>query len=279
MRVLVLEAVTAGLCGEVGESLAREGRAMRDAVREMILAAGAAGVVEPRPAGEVFDRDADAAFVVAPETDGMLAKLLDAAEAAGLPTPGNCTPADARRFGDKQACHDALCHVVPCVPTATRERLSELPAADRYVVKPRDGAGSGFRFADGPQAGDGDVCQPFLRGEPMSVGVLNGRPLYASRQLIETDEDGGHYVGGEAAELTPQSASFAAAATRGTQGFVGVDLVLTDAGPVLLEVNPRLTTSAASMLPRDGSVDLLGGTVSESFRPQAASWRVAEFPT
>ena len=313
MRVLVLEAVTAGLCGEVEESLRREGRVMRDAARELILAAGADRVFTPesqdvrlaatareRSASEcdpaltrratrtapirsrlngVFAGDADAAFVIAPETDGMLAELLDATEAAGLPTPGNCTPADASRFGDKQECHDALRGVVASVPTATRERLSELPTADRYVVKPRDGAGSGFRFADERYAGGGDVCQPFLRGESMSVGVLNGRPLYASRQHIEVDGNGGRYVGGESAVLTPQIAAFAAAATRGVRGFVGIDLMQTPDGPVLLEVNPRLTTSAAMLLPGDGSVDLLGGSVTDEFRPRTGSWQVEEFAT
>ena len=35
----------------------------------------------------------------------------------------------------------------------------------------------------------------------------------------------------------------ACAALPGLRGYVGVDLVLTDAGPVVIEVNPRLTTA------------------------------------
>jgi predicted ATP-grasp superfamily ATP-dependent carboligase len=40
-----------------------------------------------------------------------------------------------------------------------------------------------------------------------------------------------------------EAAARACASIPGLRGYVGVDLVLTNAGPVLIEVNPRLTTA------------------------------------
>jgi predicted ATP-grasp superfamily ATP-dependent carboligase len=55
------------------------------------------------------------------------------------------------------------------------------------------------------------------------------------------------YRGGSTPFDHPLAAAAADTATRtcaaipGLRGYVGVDLVLTDAGPVVIEVNPRLT--------------------------------------
>ena len=57
------------------------------------------------------------------------------------------------------------------------------------------------------------------------------------------------YRGGRTPFDHPLAAEAVDAATRtcaalpGLRGYVGVDLVLTDTGPVVIEVNPRLTTA------------------------------------
>ena len=57
------------------------------------------------------------------------------------------------------------------------------------------------------------------------------------------------YRGGRTPLIHPQAAAAVDAAIRtcaalpGLRGYVGVDLVLTDSGPVVIEVNARLTTA------------------------------------
>ena len=51
----------------------------------------------------------------------------------------------------------------------------------------------------------------------------------------------------ESSELLGQLGEQVCRAIPGLWGYVGVDLVMTDRGPVVLEVNPRLTTSYAGI--------------------------------
>jgi predicted ATP-grasp superfamily ATP-dependent carboligase len=71
--------------------------------------------------------------------------------------------------------------------------------------------------------------------------VVNEQRVTAGTALV--------YRGGSTPFDHPLAAAAAEAATRtceaipGLRGYVGVDLILADSGPVVLEVNPRLTTA------------------------------------
>lgn len=92
--------------------------------------------------------------------------------------------------------------------------------------------------------------QRYIPGQAVSVSLLaDGRravPLAVNVQRV-TVASAFSYRGGSTPFEHPLAAAATDAATRtcaaipGLRGYVGVDLVLTDAGPVVIEVNPRLT--------------------------------------
>jgi len=226
---------------------------------------------------------ADAALVIAPEAKGCLMRLARAVERAGvtplgcgpraaglagdklatarlLTRAGIATPA-TRRVGSG---------------AAGLRGLARLPLP--LVLKPRDGCGAegvevvrrrgemaaALRRARRAADGAGVIVQPYLAGAPMSVSLLvrcgrrrsRGGPsvlvLAVGRQRI-----GGHrslrYLGGElpaggaaaasAARIAVRAARALARAAPDLRGALGVDVVQGAAGPVVIELNPRLTTS------------------------------------
>jgi predicted ATP-grasp superfamily ATP-dependent carboligase len=130
------------------------------------------------------------------------------------------------------------------------------------VVKPDDGAGSertevipdrALAEARLEQLGPGFVAQPWQPGTAISLSLLcadgEARVLSCNRQQVRIAEGqvslGGIVVNGEArlAPLLLGLAGQVARALPGLGGHVGVDLILGTDGPVILEINPRLTTS------------------------------------
>ena len=141
------------------------------------------------------------------------------------------------------------------------------------IIKRRDGAGSQdmFLVRDGYDLWDARhelgrlnepetfIQQPFISGKALSVALLiseEGTVLevmpVAEQHL--SDDDRFKYRGGripadispKAAVAVQQLAERACRAVPGLTGYVGCDLVLPDASPpepMLIEINPRLTSS------------------------------------
>jgi len=126
------------------------------------------------------------------------------------------------------------------------------------LVKPRKGAGgSGCRLVKNAAElnwAEGLVAQDFIAGKPASVSVIgNGheaRAVAVNEQLVGAKWAGAsdfRYVG----NITPlecPSCGIAKMAERivaglGLLGSNGVDFLLTEAGPVVVEVNPRFQGS------------------------------------
>lgn len=94
--------------------------------------------------------------------------------------------------------------------------------------------------------------QRYVHGTAASVSLLaDGRravPLAVNAQRVIASS-GFCYRGGRTPLEHPLAAAAVDAAMRtcaalpGLRGYVGVDLVLTDAEPLVIEVNPRLTTA------------------------------------
>lgn len=204
---------------------------------------------------------ADAAWPIAPETGGALERLARETLGLGKILLG-CDPDAIRLATSKRATAHALRAAgVSAVPTvANGDPVPPLPGA--WVVKPDDGAGCDgtflvpdWRAARDHLAGDSGrlVAQPWIDGPALSLSLLcrDGRALLLSgnhqdvrishgRPSLEAiavnavpDRDG------RLAELARRIAT----AVPGLWGYVGVDLVLSPRGPVVLEINPRLTTS------------------------------------
>lgn len=216
---------------------------------------------------EEFDRlsaEADATVLIAPEFDHI---LLDAAErvvAAGgrLLSP---SPEFIRIAANKHdTCQRLAAASVPVPPGCVLEPDESLPVDFPYpaVLKPLDGAGSQDTYiVSGPHDSPRAYAWPrrlerYVPGMAASVAMLCGPAgrvsLPASTQRISNDGRL-RYLGGELplsvglAQRAADLAQRALAALPPATGYVGVDLVLgrepTGSEDVVIEVNPRLTTS------------------------------------
>ncbi|MBI3795097.1 MAG: ATP-grasp domain-containing protein [Nitrospinae bacterium] len=198
----------------------------------------------------------DAVWIVAPETGGILLRYTLAVEKAGKRLLGSSSSA-VEICGNKLLTHMALKGVVPMPRTVPFDgTFPQYPC----VVKPIDGAACDNTFfvadeADGRRFFAPDrkyVAQPFIEGTAMSAGVVsNGERtvlLGVSRQLVEMGrtvvfngvEGPVDYSGVSRLEAIVRSVK---EHVPGLEGYWGVDFIDAEEGPVLIEVNPRLTSS------------------------------------
>ena len=203
----------------------------------------------------------DAAWPTAPECRGTLERLARETIAAGRTLLG-CRPDAIRLTASKRATSRALkergIHAVPTF--ALPGPVSPLPGS--WVVKPDDGAGcedteivTDWTAAVRRLERDPGrlVAQPWIEGEPLSLSLLCGggttRLLSCNRQEIAVRDGRVHLDAVVVNALPDGDGRFARLAERigaavpDLWGYVGVDLLLTPQGPVVLEINPRLTTS------------------------------------
>lgn len=127
-----------------------------------------------------------------------------------------------------------------------------------FLVKPRKGAGGvGCRRVDGPSDllwEEGLIAQELISGRAASVSVIgNGREAHAlavNEQLIGASWTGakGFRYSGNITPLDPPECNVAGMAEEiiaklGLVGSNGVDFLLTESGPVVVEVNSRFQGS------------------------------------
>ena len=225
-----------------------------------------------------FDRlatSSDAALVIAPEMNGRLAERVRRVESFGTRTL-NCSPAAIELCGDKLRLAEHLeRHALATIPTAAADWSRDQPPQshhESWVIKPRDGAGSWLTFRVRANSG-GEwhraalayehagarhkaLIQPFVAGQPLSVGCLcqsNGEvevfPIGHQRLSNEFVYRGGSIP----ADIPPATGTAlrklvlsACATIPGLSGIIGFDLLLPEADPsrpLIVEINPRLTTS------------------------------------
>jgi predicted ATP-grasp superfamily ATP-dependent carboligase len=223
----------------------------------------------------------DAVWLVAPETDRCLERLAAHVERKGKILLGSGA-AVIRKASDKKDLPRRLAGIgVPHPETVILGRGVDARTLARelgypIVLKPRRGAGSrGVQLVHNAgeleraltllrrvsrtslgAAGDHGhrdiVLQRYVSGIPASVSLLaDGRrsvALAVNAQRMSTTTSFA-YRGGRTPLDHPLAPAAVDAATRtcaalpGLRGYVGVDLVLTDADPIVIEVNPRLTTA------------------------------------
>ncbi|NBT07006.1 MAG: ATP-grasp domain-containing protein, partial [Betaproteobacteria bacterium] len=210
---------------------------------------------------------ADVVWLTAPEAEGDLLRLSREVEAAGCALLGPSSEAVAVA-GSKRATHAALLGRIAQAEVRAVDAEGEWSSATGWVLKPDLGAGGvGVRrIADDALGALRDrltadsVLQPFVEGEPLSLSVLShageARVVSVNRQRIEWDEAGfARYRGGIANALPERErfqpmADAVQAAIPGLKGYWGIDCVLPAEGePVLIEVNPRPTTSRVRQSP------------------------------
>jgi tyramine---L-glutamate ligase len=204
----------------------------------------------------------DLVWVVGPETNGVLADL-----AAAVP-PEQWIGCDRATIAVASSKSLTARHLAQAGIAVTRPwRPGDRVEAERWVVKPDDGAGAcETRVFDSFAAGGGElqrraeygeaaVLEPWIEGAALSAsmlcGALSAQVLAINHQHIDIDENGNLAFRGveidvvdRANPLGRQVESLALQVARtmpGLRGFVGIDLVAAPQGPIVIEVNPRLT--------------------------------------
>ena len=143
-----------------------------------------------------------------------------------------------------------------------------LTSDNGWVIKPDNGAGSEecYFFQDREEVSSWKkevknkaryIQQRYVPGIPASMSVLYGQDqmwlLACNRQLLGVKQgmlvNEGIIVNGlreHHAELEILAIEIGKKVS-GLHGYVGIDLVLTNSGPIIIEINPRLTTSYAGL--------------------------------
>ncbi|MEO8755863.1 MAG: ATP-grasp domain-containing protein [Casimicrobiaceae bacterium] len=133
-----------------------------------------------------------------------------------------------------------------------------------WVAKPDDGCGcedtrlfpheaAAVRWIASRTDATRFVLQPHVPGEALSLSVLarggTAWLLCVNRQRMQVRNDAFEFTGAEVNAIVDRDDVFAnlvrsvVGALPGLHGYCGIDLVLTPSGPVVVDVNPRLTTS------------------------------------
>ena len=226
----------------------------------------------------VFERlfwKSDAVLHIAPEAGRMLYCVAEFCHERNRWS--GCSPNAVRVSGDKRETDKILTAAGVRRPWTPGGRVAVVPP---YVIKPADGAGGdGFLFRSNEDlsaydqteaasagldlsAADQIVTEGWVDGRPCSVAVLNDEAFPAGEQDIRIDGQPGRlsYHGGTVPAANVDAAAVdrlveqVRAAVPGLRGWWGVDFVVPDdpfppgdpaasRDPVLIEVNPRLTTS------------------------------------
>jgi len=221
---------------------------------------------------------ADAAYIVAPESNQVLQSLVASIEQADVPSL-NCRANAIEHVSDKAAMLQRVKEKgLPTPATVIVSAVADVAGIKQTIcgslgfplmIKPVDGVGcAGLSVVSNEQQVAGAVAkaisessskyfmaQELVHGVAVSVSLLvtgsDVLPVSLNRQDVSLmpPEATSTYNGGQVPFDSPlKSEAFAAAATvvksfHGLRGYVGVDLVLTGTEAVVIEVNPRLTTS------------------------------------
>jgi predicted ATP-grasp superfamily ATP-dependent carboligase len=215
----------------------------------------------------------DAVWVIAPETGGVLAALCGAVDAGRWI---GCDAASLQIAGSKRA---TVRHLAQAGIGTTRAWSAEAPlqpGASAWVVKPDDGAGAlDTRFYDDLReaetaflarlaAQERVTFEEWVEGDALSLSLLctPGRAalLSVNWQHIGIEKGQLAYKGVTVGAISLDSlvghacaelAARVARALPGLAGFVGIDLVWDrERGPVLIEINPRVTCAYAGLSAR-----------------------------
>ncbi len=202
----------------------------------------------------------DALLVIAPETDGILYSLCNEFSHCGFLLL-NSTSFALQITGNKYSTYRYFKeHGIPQIPTYRLHELNDL-CTDKYVLKPVDGVGcEGLRLFSNISmlekellscGGNSLIAQPFINGKHVSLSLMcwNGECilLCANEQNIVEQEGNLKLLGCKTNAL--DNAEFNTLSKKiikaipGLRGYIGIDVLVTNEQILLVEINPRLTTS------------------------------------
>ncbi len=227
---------------------------------------------------------AEAAYVIAPESNFTLQTLVECLEKAGVSSL-NCPSNAIKQVSDKVALYKTLNQDMSMPKTiplnieedeATTKRVILKELDFPFVLKPIDGVGcSGLSIIQSERqisyavrkikeesTSKRFIAQELVSGIDASVSLIaveyKAVPISLNKQNLSlgTPENASSYNGGivpfdsALKQKAFEVATNALSAFGNLRGYVGVDMVLSDGKPVLIEVNPRLTTSYVGLRER-----------------------------
>jgi predicted ATP-grasp superfamily ATP-dependent carboligase len=220
---------------------------------------------------------ADAVYIIAPESDQVLEKLVENIEASGG-TSLNCEADAIRQVSNKMTAYKILERTGLKIPETVlvdihekTENIKHLTKELGYplVFKPLDGVSCGGLSLvkdDDDIAGAVKkivqesmskqfIAQKMIRGKAASACVIStgdkAMAVTLNWQLVtlaSPDEESEYYGGSvpfdhNLEKEALETAERAVEGIGGLKGYAGVDMILTEEEAIVLEVNPRLTTS------------------------------------
>ena len=208
-------------------------------------------------------KDCDAAIIVAPESEGVLAKGVAMLRAGGIDVVASSGDflriASDKFLTAKTLLARGVAHP-PYVVTSDLKYEDEVCRARKFVLKPRDGCGTqeilvfdSYQQAR-EQLQDHQILQPWIEGRAVSIAMIASPSQQTILPVVSQTFNEGtcEYAGGcgpldvDAQRRATALASRAIDAMPPTvRGFVGLDLLLGDrpSEDCVIEINPRLTTS------------------------------------
>ena len=205
---------------------------------------------------------ADAVWIIAPETAGILQKLTQLASLQGKLVLG-CGLESVKVCSEKMATFLALDAAgIASIPTHTFENWPKSHWI--WLAKPNDGAGCNdtacFNNPDDLEEWIEDnhkqfshVVQAFQPGDAASISCImrHGKAylLSCNSQIIDINNQMLSYTGGVINGMRDYWPQFEFIANKIAQalpdlaGYVGIDVIVDDEEIIVVEINPRLTTS------------------------------------
>ena len=220
----------------------------------------------------------DAAYIIAPETNGILQSILQIIEYAGIISL-NCSISGIEKVSDKKYFNKSLKKINVNIPKSIGFSLSENLSNVKtkisknlcfpIVIKPSQGTScEGISIVRNEKKlrnaitkikektiSTNFLAQEYIKGNSVSISLLStgNKVIFISlnkQKIILAEPDSNSmYKGGFVPYETHLKKQCFEIAKRiitafpGLKGYVGIDLILTDNNVVVIEINPRLTTS------------------------------------
>ncbi len=292
MRLFICEFITGGGLQdkELPDNLVREGNMMLEALLTDLLDSGFTDIITTRDKrldpillpvesvpikGDIYHvwqscmNDADAVWIIAPESDDVLFDLTLMAEQSDCHVLG-CSSESVKSASSKLQTSKLLKKKdISCIETVLFKDETIPDSESGWVIKPDDGVGAEDCYfcanrEELKQLKDSIsvehfVIQKYLPGIPASLSMI----CYQGKaQLLACNEQQFCFKNGKGklTELVVNGmqeqwiqfnkiAQKIAIADTGLFGYIGIDLIVPEDGvgsesvPVVVEINPRLTTS------------------------------------
>jgi len=211
--------------------------------------------------------DADAVLIIAPESEDVLYNLTLMAEQSDCYLFGSSSISVQTVSSKLKTAKLLLKNKISCIETSALGDETVHESQNGWVIKPDDGVGAeNCYFCADIKALDrlkDSICtenfviQEYVPGVPASLSMIcyqgKAQLLACNKQIFSFNPDS-LIAKGELKELIVNGmleqwslfnaiAKNIARADTGLWGYIGVDLIIAKTGAIVVEINPRLTTS------------------------------------